>query len=184
MWYNGVITSFDRGSCPVGTYTKEEDWEMKKNSFRFLFMLLLIAIMAATPTTVLAKGSKGPFKDVTRKKVDSESYSAIVYIAKYDGFVGVAKKNRLYPNRYMTRRDFLIVLSNLYGDKVSVSMADLRAANGKVTSKYACDRMVELSRKLGYPIRWNGNKTKLKRKDVARYIKIFATYNPALAPRK
>lgn len=144
-------------------------------------LLTLIFMVMMMSTTVLAKN---PYKDVTRKKVDAQSYTAISYIKRFDGWRGIAKKNKLSPNKYMTRREFLIVLHNLYGDKVTASMADVRSANSKITSKYACDRMVALSKTLKYPLRWGGTKTKLKRKDAARYVYIFATFNSALAPKK
>lgn len=153
---------------------------MKK---KILFLLLLAIMMVLAPMTVFAKGSKNPYKDVTRKKVDSQSYDAISYIKRFDGWRGLLKKGKFYPNKYMTRREFLIVLHNLYGDKVTVTMADLREANSKITSKFVCDRMVTLSKALGYPIKWAGTKAKMKRKDVARYIKIFATYNKAFTPK-
>ena len=152
-----------------------------KNVKRVLFVVVML--LALAPATVFA-GTKNPYKDVTRKKVDAQSYKTIVYIKEHGGWRGIAKKNKLYPNKAVTRRDYLIILHNLYGDKVTATMADLRGANDKVTSKFACDRMVVLAKKLNYPIKWNGNKSKLKRKDVARYIYIFATFNSALAPKK
>lgn len=146
-----------------------------------LFLLFIMIMVMLAPTTVFAKN---PYKDVTKKKVDKESYKAIVYLKEHGGWNGIAKKGKLSPNKYVTRRDYLIILHNLYGDKVTATMADLRAANQKVTSKFACDRMVLLAKKLNYPIKWNGNKSKLRRKDVARYIYIFATFNKALTPKK
>ena len=154
---------------------------MKKRNFFVVVAVLVFVLMFST--AALAK-SKRPFKDVTRKKVDAQSYDAIVYINNFGGWRGLTKKGKFYPNKAITRREFLIVLQNLYGDKIDTSMQDVRYANSKITSKFACDRMVVLSKKLGYPIRWNGNKSRLKRKDAARYIKIFATFHKALTPKK
>ena len=154
---------------------------MKKRSFVVFFLLLMMAFM---PMTASAKGAKSPYKDVTRKRVDAQSIDAISYIKSYDGWRGLIRKGRFYPNRYMTRREFLIVLHNLYGDRITATMDDVRHANDKVTSKFACDRMVALSKALGSPIRWNGTKDKLRRKDVARYIKIFAVFKPAFTPKR
>ena len=147
-----------------------------------VFMLLFVVMLLAMPMTVFA--AKGPYKDVTRKKVDAQSIKAISYVKSFDGWRGIVKKGKLHPNKAITRREFLIVLHNLYGDKVTATMADLRSANSKITSKFACDRMVALSKVLKYPIRWEGTKARLKRKDAARYIYIFATFNKALAPKK
>ena len=151
-----------------------------KRTKKCVFLLLVVMILAM-PMTVFAKA---PYKDVTRKKVDAQSYTAIAYIKKYNGWSGIASKGKLYPNKAITRRQFLIVLHNLYGNKVTATMDDVRHANDKITSKFACDRMVALSKVLGYPIKWNGTKVTLKRKDAARYIYIFATFNKALAPKK
>ena len=84
----------------------------------------------------------------------------------------------------MTRREFLIVLHNLYGDAVSANIGDVVAANAKVTSEFVCNRFVALSQALNFKIKWSGYKNKMTRKDVARYIVLFASYNAALAPRK
>lgn len=156
---------------------------MKRRIVSFLFLLAVIMTFMSM-TAMAAKGGSNPYKDVTKKKVDASSYDAISYIKKFDGWRGLVKKGKLFPNKYMNRREFLIVLHNLYGDKVTVTMADVRYATSKVTSKFCCDRMVELSKKLGYPLKWPGTKAKMKRKDVARYVKIFATYNSKFTPKK
>lgn len=148
---------------------------------RQIFMLSLIVLLLVMPMTAFAKN---PYKDVTRKKVDAQSFKAISYIKEYNGWRGIAKKGKLSPNKFMTRREFLIVLHNLYGDKVTATMADVRSANSKITSKFVCDRMVALAKVLKYPIKWTGTKAKLRRKDVARYIHIFATFNSAFKPKK
>ena len=153
---------------------------MKKRIIGFVLMMILVT----TFSTIAFAGSKNPYKDVTRKKVDAQSFTAISYIKRFDGWRGIAKKGKFYPNKTMTRREYLMVLHNLYGNKITVTIADVRGANDKVTSKFVCDRMVALSKVLKYPIKWDGNKTKLKRKDVARYIYTFATFNSAFVPKK
>lgn len=145
-------------------------------------MLLVVVILTMMPMQVFAGGN--PYRDVTTRKVDTNSYSAIVYVKDYNGWKGLTKKGKLYPNRYMTRREFLKVLHNLYGDKVPATIIDVLCANGKITASYVCNKLAELSKVLGYPIKWNGTSMKMRRTDVARYIKIFATYNSALKPRK
>lgn len=154
------------------------------------FLLFVVAFCLLLPTSAYAKAHKKPtkslslYKDVTTKKVDAESYEGISFVKKYGGWNKLTKSGKLYPNKHMTRRDFLICLHNLYGGIVTATMEDLLEANEKITSKFVCDRLASLSKSLGYQITWSGYPTKMKRKDVARYIKIFATYNPKLMPRK
>ena len=151
----------------------------KKSAFLLTFAMFVLLMM---PMAVSAKSSN-PYKDVTLRTVDKQSFTAISYVKKLNGWKGLITKGKLSPNKYMTRREFLIVLHNLYGSKVAVTMADVRGANNRITSKFVCDRMVVLSKALKYPIRWTGTKAKMKRKDVARYIYIFATFNSALKPK-
>ena len=57
----------------------------------------------------------------------------------------------------------------------SISYADdMQSANNGINSKFVCDRMIILSIVLGYPIKeWQGTGMIMRRKDLARYIKIF-----------
>ena len=57
----------------------------------------------------------------------------------------------------------------------SISYADdMQNANTGINSKFVCDRMIVLSIVLGYPIKeWKGTNMIMRRKDLARYIKIF-----------
>ena len=158
---------------------------MKKKMNRiFVMLLVVITIMAALPATTFAKGAKGPYKDVTLRTVDKQSYKAIVYVKGYGGWRGLIKKGKFYPNRYITRREYLTVLHNLYGNRVTATIVDIVYANSKITSDFACKRLAAMSKGLGYTITWDGYQTKMKRKDVARYIYAFANFNKKLAPRK
>ena len=148
-----------------------------------IIMLLAVLTFMLMPATAFAK-SNNPYKDVTHKTVDATSYDAIVYIKQHHGWSGIARKGRLHPNRTITRRQFLMILHNLYGDKVTAGIWDVRAANSKITINWACQRMVELAKALGLTITWNGANTVMKIKDAARYIRIFATYNPAFTPKR
>lgn len=148
---------------------------------KVVVVIVALVMILMAPTQVLA--ASNPYKDVTRKTVDSDSYNAISYVKSHKGFRDIAG-TKFYPNRKVTRREFILILHNMYGDKMTCTMDDLRYASRTITSKFACDRMVALSKKLGYPIKWAGNSQTLRRKDVARYVKIFATFNKRLAPRK
>ncbi|MBQ3433250.1 hypothetical protein IJG22_03080 [Candidatus Saccharibacteria bacterium] len=146
-----------------------------------IFSIIVLLVVIMMPMTALAKN---PYKDVNAKTVDAKGIESIAYIKKHSGWKAIVKNGKLNPNRIMTRREFLIVLHNLYGSAVTVTVADLKAANKKLTSAYACNRMVDLSKVLKYPIKWTGTKDKLTRAGAARYIHVFATFNAALAPKK
>lgn len=146
-------------------------------------LLVVIVILTIAPAQVLA--ASNPYNDVTKRSVDDGSYTAIAYVKQHHGWDGgLIKKRRFYPNKYMTRREFILALYNLYGDKIPVTVSDVINANTIVTSSYVCSKCVALSKILKYTIKWTGNGMKMKRKDVARYLKIFATYNSAFKPRK
>ena len=78
---------------------------------RLFSIVLVLAILFCNSLTVAA--ATNPYKDVTTKKVDRASYDAIVYVKKYNGFRGVVTSTKFYPNRYMTRRELVMILHNL-----------------------------------------------------------------------
>ncbi len=149
---------------------------------KLLSVLLVVVFLVVTPANVFAAN---PFKDVTKSSVDSASYSAIVYVKAHKGWNGLTSKGKVKPNAYMKRWEFIKMLYYMYGEKfVPSSIWDSINANMTCDSKYVINKYVELSKKLGYPIKWSGNSTKMKRKDVARYAKIFGTYHKKLAPKR
>lgn len=154
---------------------------MKKRLISLL--VVVVIVLSLVPMSAFAGPRVLPYKDVG-KKVDSQSSEAISFIKRYNGWRGLIKKGKFYPNKYMTRGEFLRVLYYLYGKKVYADIDDVVNFNAIVTSSFCCERMVKLSKALGYPISWKGYKTRMKRKDVARYIMIFAKFNPKLMPRK
>lgn len=161
-----------------------------KRTKKVVFMLLVVCLIALMPTVAFAKPKKAKskaskiYKDVSTKRIDAKSYEAIGYVKQHGGWAGLIRKGKFYPNRYMTRRDFLVTLHNLYGGRVYANIEDIVLSGQIVTSDFVCQRMVAMSEGLGYKITWQGNGDKMRRKDVARYIKIFATFHPKLAPRK
>lgn len=148
-----------------------------------VFMLAFVFCMLLS-VSVLAGRVKNPYKDVTGKKVDKQSFSAIVYVKQHGGWRGIAKKGKLKPDKVLTRAELITVLDNLYPGKVPVTINDIRRSERRVTSKEVCSLMVKVATNLNYKISWAGNSTVMRRKDLARYIKIFASYNTALAPLK
>ena len=143
--------------------------------FVFLFVMMI---------SVAAMAAKDPYKDVTKKKVDVQSYNAICYVKQHSGWRGISKKGKLRPNKFITRREFMVILYNFYGDRVPATVLDVKSANTGISSQFVCTKCVELSKILGYPIKWKGTNQRMTRKDVARYVKIFATYNAKFAPRR
>ena len=153
-------------------------------------LIVIVLVVALIPTFAYAKGRKigkttsRIYKDVTSRTVDAESCAGIQFVKEHGGWNGLIRRGRFFPNLYMTRKEFLIALHNLYGGRVYANIEDIILSDQIVTSDFCCQRMVAMSEGLGYKIAWNGKNVRLRRKDVARYIKIFATYNPKLMPRK
>lgn len=148
-----------------------------------VFVLLVVLAFALMPMTAFAK-SRNPYKDVNRRTVDAKSLNAIIFVEYYDGWRGIAKGRRLHPNRNITRRQFLVALHNMWKEKVKADILDVRNANSNISFDWGCQRMVILGKALGLDITWNGPKKKMKIKDAARYIKIFATFDARFAPHK
>ncbi len=162
---------------------------------------LSLTTQASTAKTVTTAGeAKNPYPDVTVKTVGKYAYNSIKFVKAHGGYKGVIpnaryvrQPNGLYkyvaakfhPKKTVSKREFVYVLSNLYGNKkVSVSVADMKNANKPATEKWARAKMVTTAKKLGYPIKWDGGKsTKLTRASAANYLYVFAIYNSKLMPK-
>lgn len=154
---------------------------MRKNKVIPIF-LSVILILCSTVGVFAAS----PYKDVTKKSVGKNAYSAVTYIKAHHGYKHVVKGSKFNPNKKMTRREFLMVLGNLYGyRKVPVSLNDIRYANSAVTEAYACKKMVGLAKKgFGMTITWNGGKKKLSRALASQYVKSLIDFDKAFVPKK
>lgn len=130
-----------------------------------------------TTTEEYTIGSKktSMYKDVTKKKVGSKSYKAVKYLKAHGAFSGVVKGKKFYPNKKITKKQYLRILRNLYGN---AAPKDAKAS-GYVTEKYALNKLVQVAKNLGISITWKGRSNRLTRVDVARYIKIFIDFDPA-----
>ena len=162
---------------------------------------MALTTQADTAKTLATAGkTANPYPDVTVKTVGKYAWNAIKFVKAHGGYKGVVsgtryvkQKNGLYkkvvgkfyPKKIVTKREFVYVLANLYGDKkVAVSAADMKSANKPATEKWARSKMVATAKKLGYPIKWGGGKnTKLTRASAANYLYVFATYNAKLMPK-
>ncbi len=174
-----------------------------KSSKKRIFVTVVVAIIAIVMAVPTLAASGNPFKDVTKKSVGKEGVKAISFIQchhGYDGIVGtgaefIRLKNGLYkkvsrkfkPYKKVTRMEFLTILENLYGkENVPVTMTDIRKANKVVTGAYVQDRLCRLAKQLGVRIKYpsEGEKTKLRRVDVAGYILNFIKVDKAFMPRR
>lgn len=154
-----------------------------------LITVLVIVMMAVLLAPTSASAASRPYKDVTKAKVGKDAYMAICYCKKHWGYIDLVNTNAKFkPNKKMTRREFCTMLGNFYGDdKVPVHMrADVRKGNKVATERYACHKMVEVSRKLGVEgFEWNPSTNhKLTRAFASQYLKVFAKTDPAFAPHQ
>lgn len=146
-------------------------------------ILMAIIFVIATPVSAFA-GSK-PYKDVSKKSVGKAAYTAICYIKKHEGYKDVADGKKFHPKWKMTKGEFIIILTNFYGDKVPVTEADKQKWSKKATPKWATKKMVAVAEKFGMSIIWEDKSTKaMSRALASRYIYNFATFDPAFRPVK
>lgn len=150
-------------------------------------VILVIAIMVLLVPVNAFAGSR-PYKDVTVKKVGKDGYNSICFVKKHWGYIDLVNTNAKFkPNKKITRREFCVILGNFYGDNnVPVNMReDVRKGNKVATEKWACKKMTQVAKKLGVDLDWSPNSNgKLTRVWASQYIKVFATYDPAFAPRQ
>ncbi|MBR3052232.1 hypothetical protein IKG60_01250 [Candidatus Saccharibacteria bacterium] len=144
------------------------------------------AILVAVMMTMLAiPAYAATYSDVTPSKLGTKNYDAIMYIESFKGWKGLAKNGKLYPNKYITRQQFLQVLYNLYRKKVPADIFDVVHGNYIVTEYYLTQKCVELAKALKHNISWAGDKKKkMMRKDVARLLEIFCKHNSKFVPKK
>ena len=134
-------------------------------------VLLIIGVISVN--TVAFATTSYPYRDVNPRTIDRASIKSISFLKKEGAFKGVFSK-KFHPNKTMTRRQFLMIIDNLYPGKVSVRMADIRRANKPVTERYVTKKLVGVADKLDHPIEWDGGSKKLSRATVANYVVNFA----------
>ena len=149
-----------------------------KKTLKKMVTLTMVTVVLVTAFSVNAFAASS-YKDVTKKKVGNTAYTAITYLEKHQGYKNVISGNKFQPDKKITRREFLLVLRNLYGSKVvTVTNNDLKNMNKTVTAKYACDKMVAVAKNAGVKIKWEGSsKTILTRASASTYIKIFIDFS-------
>lgn len=147
--------------------------------------LILTLVVGLVPVTALSKKvAKAPYKDVTTKKVGAYTVEAVSYLKTHGAFRGVIKGNRFYPNKVVTRQEFILMLANLYGDDiVPVTAADIRYKN--TSTNVEGHRLVRLTKELGNPVSWPISRTtpKFTRKLAVEMIYNFTQLDEAFLPR-
>lgn len=157
-----------------------------------------VTTLSSSKTLSTQSTSSNPYPDVTIKSVGKNWWKSIKFVKAKGGYKGVIKgtyykkvKGGLYkkvvgkfqPYKKITKREFLVVLGNLYGAKVPVTYSDVKNANSIVTGKYACNKLVALGKKLGIKITWKGKNVQLTRGGAADYISVFAHFDKAFMPK-
>lgn len=122
-------------------------------------MIITVPIEASAKVTyeTSTKKSERYFKDVKKKT----TYRAdIEWLANKGAFKGVAKKGKNFkPNSYITRKQVGMILDNLYGDRINITIKD---PNKKATQQFMTTTMTTVSKQLGYLVNWNGGSPKAK----------------------
>lgn len=155
---------------------------MKKK--RIVAVLIAALMVFVIPSAAFA--ASNPYSDVTKKSVGKDAYNAITYIKAHKGYVDVISGKKFSPKKKITRKEFLIMLGNFYGDsRVPVTMSDVRKANKKVTAKWACEKMCQVAEHaFGMSIQWEGDNKTLTRASASQYLKVFVDFDPAFRPVK
>ena len=154
-----------------------------KKALMVLLAMFTVCVFAG-PGRVEAATTRYSYKDLTKKTVTASEKKSINYINNYGGFRNVFPGKKFQPTKKITRREFVIILRNLYGATYAPTYyEDLLNANHKISASFACGRMVEVSKKIGYTIKWKAGTGTLTRADAAEYIYIFATFSDKLKPK-
>lgn len=157
---------------------------MKRSHSKLLLVVasLVFALSLAifTPVEALAKVSyedssssqqtsdKRYFKDVKTKT----TYRAeIEWLANRGAFKKIAGKGKkFYPSKTITRRQVGMIMDNLYGDRIDIT---IKSPNAKATQKFMTALMTEVSTQLGSKVTWSGGSPKatVSRSKACYYIR-------------
>ena len=149
-----------------------------------ILTICLVMLVGSVPVSAVARPNKSPYSDVTVKKVGRETYDAVNYLKTYGAFRGIVKGKKFYPNKVVTRKEFILMLANLYGDDVvPVTAKDFRYT--KTSTNVEGHRLIRLTKNLGNPVSWPVSKTtpRFTRALAARMIYQFIQLDKAFLPR-
>ena len=103
------------------------------------------------------KKSERYFSDVKKSTAYRKD---IEWLAQRGAFKSIAKQGKKFkPTAVITRRQFGIILNNLYGDRITLT---IKSPNSKVTQKFASETLSKVSEQLGCHVDWNGGAPKAK----------------------
>ncbi len=160
---------------------------MKKGIIKKIVTLLILTAIVSTTIVVPTFAAGGrPYFDITKSGVGTYDYKAIKYIKKHHGFDGVIKGNVFYSRKYITRKEFLKILRNLYGKKyVPITATDRKKYKKTITNKWIFKKLATVADRLGVEYEKDARiKTKAHRADAAAFIMQFCSYSKKLRPKR
>ena len=160
---------------------------MRNKFTNFVILLMTVVLMVGSVpvqcSALSKKVTKAPYTDVTVKKVGADTYEAVQYLKQHGAFKGVITGKKFYPNKVITRQEFIIILGNIYGDdKIPVTAKDIRYKN--TSTNVEGHRLIQLTSNLGQPMAWPVSRTtpRFTRALAAKMIYNFTQLDPAFAP--
>ncbi|MBR2708754.1 hypothetical protein IKE98_00215 [Candidatus Saccharibacteria bacterium] len=152
---------------------------------KFVALLLLATAMLLVTVPVFA--ATKPYTDVTVEYWGRDVYKAVKYIKKHSGFKGVIKGTKFYPEKVMTRKEFLKILVNLYGKKrVPITATDRKKYKKPIRAQWVINKLnavLKKSRKKGV-IDWRPANFKVPRHLAVCYIYGYLYQDFRMKPQK
>ena len=156
-------------------------------------LIMSLFISATTPVVAEAKvtytngsgtsSSKKSGKYFSDVKSKTEYCKQIEWLAKKGAYAGIAKKGgKFQPTCTITRKQFGMILNNLYGDRINLKITNSSAG---ATQKFVTSTLTEVTKQLGYKVTWNGGapKAKVSRANASHYLRqMIACAEGALDP--
>lgn len=149
--------------------------------------LVLQTTTLDTQVVKAAKATSNPYPDVTKKSVGAKALKSIKWMKAKGAYKGVAKNGKkFYPFHPINRGEFVKVIKNLYGAKVTKAVTSKATTKNKLpaTDKWTKGTLERLAKlgygmKIKYPTR---SSARVGRATIANLIYNFAHFDPALMP--
>lgn len=118
--------------------------------FVALMFVVIIAFSISVPAFAATK-KKAPYKDIILKyTVCNMEYRDICWLKKHHAFDGVIKGKYFYPNKYMTKKQFLKMCINIFGKKhVPVTKSDKKNYKKTFSTAWAIKKLNAIEKKQG-----------------------------------
>lgn len=148
-------------------------------------LTVFMTVVTIAPVTAYAKVTyASSSKSDSKKKNKAERYFSdvkaktqyredIEWLAKKGAFKSIAKQGKKFkPRNIITRKQMAIILDNLYGDRIDITIKDPKK---KVDQGYMTKLLTEVSKQLGYQVSWNGGtpKARVTRAAACYYIRLM-----------